>query len=457
MAIIDTTSEHTYQAVRRDIIWGALEPRRKLRLDALRTTYGTSVSTLREILHRLVGEGLVVATDQRGFTVAPVTHEEFRQLAEVRDLLEATALRQSFARGDLEWEAQVVAAHHKLGSTERDMLAGDRSRSEHWKHYDKEFHHALIAASGSSELIAAHSAIFDRYLRYQIVAVIFRGEVAASEHRELLACALSRDAARATQILNHHISACVEHTIAREMLEHDQPITTTPVHNSQDETVAGALWRRVRNDILAGHLAPMQKLKLDNLRSVYGGSVSTLREILNRLATEGFVIAEGQRGFEVAPISPSNLKEIAELRMLLEGHALDDSFANGDVDWEARIVSAYHKLASIENRMRRNESCDIMRWKRYDWEFHQALIGACGSKVLMQLHGAVFEKYLRYQLIALSFRGDVAATEHRALLDAALNRDAPAARSILEHHLRGGVEHALASGTIGDGCAARAS
>ena len=87
-------------------------------------------------------------------------------------------------------------------------------------------------------------------------------------------------------------------------------------------------------------------------------------------------------------------------------------------------------------------------WKRYDWEFHQALISACGSQVLMETHAAVFDKYLRYQMMALSFRGDIAAREHRALLDCALARDAATAKATLERHVSGGVEHALATGTI---------
>jgi DNA-binding GntR family transcriptional regulator len=87
-------------------------------------------------------------------------------------------------------------------------------------------------------------------------------------------------------------------------------------------------------------------------------------------------------------------------------------------------------------------------WKRYDWEFHQALISACGSQVLMETHAAVFDKYLRYQMIALSFRGEIAAQEHKTLLDCALSRDAATAKTTLERHIAGGVEHALATGTI---------
>ena len=443
--MLDTTGESTYRALRHDIIHGRQPPRGRLRLDMLRKTYGASVTTLRETLNRLSGEGLVVAEGQRGFSVAPVTQTEFSDLASLRDLLEGHALRQAFARGDLEWEGRVVGAHHKLDVVEREMLAGNRSRSEQWKRYDKEFHHTLISACNSVEVLAAHSGVFDRYLRYQIVAVIFRGEAAALEHRALLDCALNRDADRATKILSRHITACVEHTLQAGTLDTDAP---RPVADPDDDTVAATIWRQLRGDILSGRLAPGMKLRLEQLRTSSGVSVSTLREVLNRLATEDLVLAEGQRGFEVAPVSSENLRELAGLRLLLETRALEDSFRNGDLDWEARILAAWHKLARVETQMEAGERHETQLWKRLDWEFHQALISACGSGVLMHLHGAVFDRYLRYQMIALSFRGNVAAHEHRSLLDAAMARDAPAARAILESHLIGGVEHALSRKTV---------
>jgi DNA-binding GntR family transcriptional regulator len=214
------------------------------------------------------------------------------------------------------------------------------------------------------------------------------------------------------------------------------------------ETSGETAYRRIRSDILFGRLPPGQKLKLDRLKQDYGVSVSTLREILSRLASERLVLAEGQRGFDVTPVSVEDLKEIAALRELLETHALVESFALGDVEWEASVVASHHKLALMEERMKAGDRSDTETWKRYDWLFHQALISACGSRELMETHGSVFDKYLRYQMIALSYRGDVAAKEHRQLLECALKRDAAKACKILRTHILGGVEHALATGTI---------
>jgi DNA-binding GntR family transcriptional regulator len=217
----------------------------------------------------------------------------------------------------------------------------------------------------------------------------------------------------------------------------------------QAVSVGEKAYRRIRADIVFGRLPPGRKLKLDSLKADYGPSVSTLREILSRLSSERLVLAEGQKGFEVAPVSVTNLKEIAALRQMLEGHALEQSFRSGDMEWEARVVAAHHRLARMEERMAQGDRSVTEQWKQYDWQFHQTLISACGSKMLVDTHAAVFDKYLRYQMLALSYRGDIAAREHALLLECALNRDAAKAREVLSRHVAGGVEHALATGTIG--------
>jgi DNA-binding GntR family transcriptional regulator len=442
--------EACYRAIRSDILHGRLAPNERLRIEPLRDGYGASVSTLRETLSRLSGEGLVLAEGHRGFAVAPVTRADFRDLADLRALFEEHAIERSFERGDLEWEGLVVGAHHKLARLEAEMIAGGRDRTALWKHYDKGFHQALIAACGSAALIEAFAGIFDRYLRYQIVAMVFRGKVAAEEHRALKDAALAREAGQAKAILRQHIEACVQHTVGSDRLD-DSPAPADPARErpaAVASTVGEKAWLRLRDDILSGRLAPNQKLRLEVLRGEYGVGLSTLREVLNRLATEGLVLAEGQRGFQVAPVSREGLMEIAELRLLVENNAIAASFRDGDVDWEARVVAAYHRLRATEQRMEAGDARATDRWKRYDWEFHQALISACGSPVLMRVHGSIFDKYLRYQRVALSFRRGVAAAEHKALLDHALARDAEAAQRVLGAHLAGGIEHALRSGRV---------
>jgi DNA-binding GntR family transcriptional regulator len=219
----DTVGESAYNSIRRDIVFGRLSPGQKLKLETLRSGYGVSVSTLREILSRLYSEGFVVAEGQRGFEVEPVSAEGFREVAGMRLLLECHALQAAIEQGDLEWEGRVVAAHHKLSTLEARMAEGDRTAAEAWKRYDREFHTALVSACGSEFLLETHGSVYDKYLRYQMVGDIYRGEVAAQEHRDLMRCALRRDFAGAREILARHVQDCVETALAKGELSWLQP------------------------------------------------------------------------------------------------------------------------------------------------------------------------------------------------------------------------------------------
>lgn len=210
--------------------------------------------------------------------------------------------------------------------------------------------------------------------------------------------------------------------------------------------ISDRIYSRIRTDVILGRLVPGQRLTLDRMRSTYGTSIGTLREVLNRLASEGFVAAEGARGFEVAPASMENLRELADMRLLLERHALRESFQAGDIEWEGRVVAAHHKLATTEKRMLAGDHSESEAWKRYDAAFHNALISACGSNLLLETHAAVYDKYLRYLVLANVFRGRVAVNEHRKLLESALARDWKSAQGTLDAHVRDCVACIVAKG-----------
>ena len=214
------------------------------------------------------------------------------------------------------------------------------------------------------------------------------------------------------------------------------------------ESIGELTYRQLRADIIMGRVRPGQKLRLEALKLTYKASVTTLREVLSRLSSEGFVVAESQRGFDVSPISVTELHEIAALRLLLEQNALTRSLAAGDIEWEGRIIAAHHRLATHEAALESGGGGDMDAWRQSDWAFHQALISACGSRVLMRTHAEVFDKYLRYQMLALAFRPGASGLEHKALLQAAINRNAAEAISILASHISGGVEHALSLGKL---------
>ncbi len=213
--------------------------------------------------------------------------------------------------------------------------------------------------------------------------------------------------------------------------------------NNLSESVSDAVFRRLRQDIILGNLPPGSKIKLEKARERYSISISSLREILCRLSAENLVLAEGQRGFEVSPVSRQELTELADLRIVLECHAIGLSFATGDLEWEGSIVAAHHRLAAVERRLLAGDTARTIDWVRCDWEFHRAIVAASKSTTLLQNLSSVFDRFLRYHMLAGSFRGNAVVDDHRLLFERALARDANGARQIITIHVQKGVEHIL--------------
>ncbi|WP_417210366.1 GntR family transcriptional regulator [Antarctobacter sp.] len=226
--------------------------------------------------------------------------------------------------------------------------------------------------------------------------------------------------------------------------------TKTFFEDSGNESIAEKGLRRIRSDIIRNDLAPGSRLRLERLRETYGTSVTTLREILSRLVVEGFVEAQGNRGFSVVGVSEADLRDICEMRLLLECNALRRSIAAGTLAWEAHVVASHHKLRTIETQLiagDRDRSL-VSQWVQYDWDFHHATVMACDMPVLKVTHSNMFDRYLRYHLLALDFRGRPAAQEHERLRDLVVSRQTDAAIDLLNAHVHAGMEHILSTGKI---------
>src|SRR3546814_12953982 len=98
------------------------------------------------------------------------------------------------------------------------------------------------------------------------------------------------------------------------------------------------------------------------------------------------------------------------------------------LDWEAGVVAAHHKLSAIERRILDGDTSCIPDWVRYDWEFHRSLVSACNLLALMNTLSSVFDRFLRYHLIAESFRGAPVVDDPQRLFELALQRDIEGAR-----------------------------
>lgn len=209
-------------------------------------------------------------------------------------------------------------------------------------------------------------------------------------------------------------------------------------------TLGEAAYQHLRADIVSGTLEAGKPLRLEALRQRYGLSFSPLREALMRLQSERLVLSTALRGFSVAPLSRDEMKDATETRILIECEALRLSMRDGDDDWEAGIVAAFHALGlqvERQSRLARVEAADMLAMEERHHQFHRALIARCGSPRLLELANQLSVETQRYRLPSLIGRvagtppRDVAA-EHQQIMDATLRRSEDAMRHLAEHYRR---------------------
>ncbi len=205
-----------HDRLRRDILRGVLAPGKRLRLQELSDAYGCGMGALREALSRLVGDSIVEFEDRRGFTVPAITGKDLSDLLEMRLLLEEKALRDSLAKGGVEWEVEVLAAFHRLSRTS-DIRAGDpRIVSEEWERAHSAFHHALVAACDFPLLQQFREVVMAQSDRYRHIYLQYasQGRDHGDEHRQIMEAALRRDADQTVELMRRHLKRTVDLLLA---------------------------------------------------------------------------------------------------------------------------------------------------------------------------------------------------------------------------------------------------
>lgn len=208
-----------------------------------------------------------------------------------------------------------------------------------------------------------------------------------------------------------------------------------------DKTLAERALRLLRDDIMAARLAPDTKLRMVELQQRYGLGISPLREALLRLASEGLVVVEGQRGFAVASVSLAELEDLTRARVRLEAAILAEAVERGDADWEAGMLAAFHRLSRTPLPQDSQDTEAMALWEERHRGFHQALVAGCDSPWLLRLHNQLTEHSERYRRVRL-FHSVAPAQlvrnvndEHQALMQALLDRDAARAAALMKEHL----------------------
>lgn len=208
--------------MKKAIVCCELAPGEKLKVAELSKIYGLSSSPIREALNRLTQDGVVEASDNKGFRVAPISTADFRDITRMRCLLECEALSDAIRYGDDSWEADVLGAFHRLNLMEKKLGSGVLVLDDEWSARHKAFHFSLFGACPSPLLLKMIDSLFDRAERYRRYSAKqrIRQRHKGNEHQELMDAALSRDSDKAVTLLRNHIQDTLERTV--EAIERQQ-------------------------------------------------------------------------------------------------------------------------------------------------------------------------------------------------------------------------------------------
>src|SRR3954453_2005555 len=190
--------------LRADILSTRLLPGQKLHIAGLAKQFSVSLAAVREALSRLVADGLVQASDQRGFRVSPVSAADLRDVTQTRTDIEGLALRRSIERGDVAWLASVKSAWADLKAVPYRYPDDPTVHYEEWVVRHRIFHRALVNACGSPWLLGFRDVLHEqseRYRRLSIRREVGKPRDVEAQHKAIVAAVVKRDADAAVRAL----------------------------------------------------------------------------------------------------------------------------------------------------------------------------------------------------------------------------------------------------------------
>ncbi len=202
------------------------------------------------------------------------------------------------------------------------------------------------------------------------------------------------------------------------------------------ETLASAAYDRLRHEIITVAIAPGAKLHIRALCDRFGVGLSPMREALSRLSSEGLVSQSDHRGFAVAGLSEDDLLDLTRARCWVNEMAIRTSIRDGDAAWEETVVLSFHRLSRTPRFEAEGAETRSPAWERAHRVFHSSLIAASGSRRLEQYCEQLFDASERYRHVGrkAGIKGGNRDKEHRALMEAAVARDADGTAKLIKAH-----------------------
>lgn len=198
-------------------------------------------------------------------------------------------------------------------------------------------------------------------------------------------------------------------------------------------------YRHLKHLILTSALAPGEELREVALTASTGFGRSPVREALRRLVQDGFVEVRPRQGYRVAPITLSGVRDLFEMRLLLEPAAVELAARRAPEE----ELAALHPLA--HQTYVHGDPASYEQFLQDNREFHVRIARASGNERLAGTLRVLLEEMQRLLVISLAHRDSAAELvhEHHALLDALLARDAAGARAIAVEQIEAGRARVL--------------
>ncbi|WP_298281300.1 GntR family transcriptional regulator [Acidocella sp.] len=200
----ETLSDHVMRQIQSAIVKGEIQPGSKISEPELARAYGISRGPLREALHRLEGQKLIVRVPHVGARVASLSRAELAELYQIRESLEGLACRLAAERMTPE---QVEALREVLREHERDQ-AFKEGRGYYQQEGDFDFHYRIVQGSGNGlliRLLCDELYQLARMYRIQYSATPNRPAQAFAEHHRILDAISDGDGELAELLMRRHI------------------------------------------------------------------------------------------------------------------------------------------------------------------------------------------------------------------------------------------------------------
>jgi DNA-binding GntR family transcriptional regulator len=219
------------------------------------------------------------------------------------------------------------------------------------------------------------------------------------------------------------------------------PVPTTPVTNGAAEGLSSSelVYRRLREDIITGRLAPGTRLVELNIAADFGVSRTPVREALKRLTAEKLVLSDPSRGVVVHAPDASEIEDVFVVREALD--ALAARLAAHRI-----TPSELARLRVIVDAMRRA----ILSGRREqvilaNQRFHDVIYAAAGNEMLARLASDLRDFVRRFTTLPFASpdRVEDVLAEHEAILEALVAHDPEAAEAASRRHLEAAREYLI--------------